>query len=97
MEPVPSSGLPHWVDEPADWYAERRPAWLEAVHAARRAIFHRVFRGEPAGGPTDAARAVDDLVGLVLMRRFVQHRFGGEVPEFVSMPSGAGRTAGNVC
>ena len=97
MESVLIAGLPRWVNEPADWYTERRPAWLEAVHAARQAIFQRVVDGEPADGPADAAEAVDDLVGLVLMQFFVRHRSGVAIPDIASMPSGAGRAVGDIC
>ena len=96
MEPVTNSGLPRWVKEPTDWYAERRPAWLAAVHAARQTIFQRAVRGEPGNGPDEVAAAVDALVGLMLMQRFVQHRSGIASLDFAP-PSSSGRTVGDTC
>jgi SAM-dependent methyltransferase len=94
MEPVTNSGLPRWVNEQADWYAERRPAWLKGVHATRQAIFQRLARGESESGPADAA-AVDALVGLMLIRRFVQHRTGLATLHF-ALPSSSGRTVDDI-
>jgi Putative RNA methylase family UPF0020 len=97
MKPVTNPGLPRWLNEPADWYTEPRPAWLEAVHAARQAIFRRAVRGAPAGDATVVANSSNDLVGSMLLHHFVQHRSADVIPDFASLPPGPGRTAGDIC
>jgi hypothetical protein len=64
--------LPRWVNEPSNWYVQSRPLWLQAVHVARMATLQRCLRAGTSGTLSDVGSAVDELIGLMLMQRFVR-------------------------
>ena len=75
MDFFPNPGrLPRLVNEPADCYTGRRPAWLEAVLFVRQATYRSAIRGRPADDTDAVASAIDDLIGRHLMLQFVHHR-----------------------
>lgn len=70
--PTPGRPLPHWVNEPSNWYVQSRPLWLQAFHSARIATLQRCLRAGISGPIPAVGPAVDELIGLMLMQRFVR-------------------------
>lgn len=69
---TPGRPLPHWVNEPSNWYVQSRPLWLHAVHSARIATLQRCLRVGISATDSEDGAAVDELIGLMLMQRFVR-------------------------
>ena len=99
MNTIPTTGrsLPHWVNEPSNWYAQSRPHWLQAVHSARLSTLRRCLYGGAARTAAGIGPAVDELVGLLLMQSFAQQRTSIALPSFRDLPIDGIQTMRSAC